>query len=200
MNELTLKFKGLRNYVQGGDFYNAVENWCKKNHTESTYVSKISFRTFTVNQCELLFTKPTENRKIIGSGVVTVVGEVESLLEFWLVEREAFIKDRYAYDEEGLVKKSIVSLKEKEIRLSSDKQCSIIEEIIAITKKINYAVSPDVNGKWVFGQLDLTQSFPSEYKEVSVKVTKMLANRFSVNEIKVDGKLVGNMRFIVGSP
>jgi hypothetical protein len=57
-----------------------------------------------------------------------------------------------------------------------------------------------VNGKWVFGQLDLAEPLSGDYRRLKIRLKQMIGGRFSVNEIIVDGHNIGTISFIVGDP
>jgi hypothetical protein len=69
-----------------------------------------------------------------------------------------------------------------------------------MTKKLNYAVSPEVNGKWLFGQLKLDLPFPKVQHNIKIESTRRIPNRFSENTITIDEKQYGTILFIVGKP
>ena len=77
---------------------------------------------------------------------------------------------------------------------------SPIEELIALTKRLNYELTPDIDGKWVFGQMNLKCGLPDEYSQLRITRNCIVSGRFSVNDIKFDSKHVGDIRFIVGTP
>ena len=66
--------------------------------------------------------------------------------------------------------------------------------------QLNYSVCPLEKGQWVFGQLDLAEPLTVEYQHMEIRMKNLLTGRFSINEVYVDGRPVGAMRFIVGAP
>jgi predicted RNA-binding protein with PUA domain len=72
--------------------------------------------------------------------------------------------------------------------------------VIALTKVLNYRLATPKQGKWVFGKIELSQSLPEIRKFITVTRTKAIPGRFSVNEIVIDGGIVGAIQFIVGTP
>ena len=102
------------------------------------------------------------------------------------------------YDEDGLVAPAV--REGNTIALRGRSQFTPIEEIIALTKRLNYELTPDVDGKWLFGQLDLDDTLPEEYSSLQITRTNVVGTRFSVNTIEIDGARFGDIRFIVGSP
>jgi hypothetical protein len=59
---------------------------------------------------------------------------------------------------------------------------------------------PDINGRWVFGQLDLDRPFSATRKTLRIELISAKARRFSMSKIFEDDELTGNIRFIVGDP
>ena len=107
----------------------------------------------------------------------------------------------YPYDEDALVAQATVNEDQSTISLpkpTADYSC--IEVIVALTKKLHYIKSADINGKWVFGQLNLLCRLPIQYKTAEVGLKTFYPGRFSVSTITLDGKLYGSIRFIVGQP
>ena len=191
---LNVGFKGTRNYIQGGDIYNAIDACVRATRSES-YIQHLAFRHFARRDCDLLWTEPKADVTLIGQGR-SVFGEEQR--RFWVSESSRDAAGRRPYDEDSIVRSS--TIEGRQITLTHRSVYTPIEEIIALTKRLAYHLAPDVDGKWVFGQLDLTQRIPETYDKVVIRQKKVLASRFSVNEIVVDDNTIGSIRFIVGDP
>lgn len=189
---LNLQYKGARNYLHGSDFYNAILNdfFVK----DSGYIRQIAFKKIARNQCILQITKPTDKEKIIGTGYWLEKNGNE--IQFWLLETKKRVEARYNYDEEFIV--SSAKLKEKKISSLVHNRFSIIENIIALTKKLNSSLSPDIEGSWLFGQINQLSSFPANYIKIEIERTLFVNKKFSLNEIKIDNECYGSIRFLVG--
>jgi hypothetical protein len=172
--------------VHGSDFYNKVSSLL----SNGEYIEDISFRQVTNKNCYLK-AKPEDAE--------TVAGIVKTnQLRYVLVESDTEANGHYEFDEDALVKDAIV--KSNVIAMKMQDNYSLIENIIAMTKKLNYSVNPEVNGKWLFGQLKLDQPFPEQQDEIQIESTRRIPNRFSENTITIDGNHYGTIIFIVGKP
>jgi len=117
---------------------------------------------------------------------------------FWIVESQQPATGRYDFDEDSVVAPAVRD--GEEIVLEKRSNYTPIEEVIALTKRLSYELSPDIDGKWVFGQLNLSCALPNDYSSLRISRVSEIAGRFSVNNIFVDNHNVGDIRFIVGSP
>ncbi|MFZ5573400.1 MAG: hypothetical protein ACOZF0_23605 [Thermodesulfobacteriota bacterium] len=106
--------------------------------------------------------------------------------------------ERYEFIESEITSAAIDG--KNRIRLEIKTGYTPIEEVIALTKSLSYRLVPDISGKWLFAQLDLTHPFKKERKNLAIVQKSVLAKRFSDNEIFQDDEYAGNIRFIVGEP
>ena len=192
--KLKLKFKGDRTYIHGSDIFNAVERIARQDDDES-YLSQLAFRRFARQDCDLFWTAPPQGTELIAQGRVCQSGTDRS---FWIAESNDPAAGRYEFDEASLVEPAVRN--DEEIVLKDRSIHTPIEEIIALTKRLNYELTPKVDGKWVFGQLKLISALPSDYSSLKIRRVIEVAGRFSVNKIIVDDRDVGDIRFIVGAP
>lgn len=192
--ELNMRFKGERNYLQGGDFVMAIDRILEVEH--GARLMQISFRTFARNHCMLHLQEPSGNAQVVAAGQAW--GSNGGIRPFWVTEGDVPTTARYAFDEGSIVAASRID--GKGVRLEQSLPFSVIELVIAMTKSLAYALEPSVSGKWVFGQLRLDAPLPEGYGTIEVIQRAQLPNRFSNNQIIVDGYVLGEMRFIVGIP
>lgn len=183
---MTFQFKGQRTYVHGSDFYNTVSSMLNTDE----FINDISFRHVTNKNC-FLKQEPEEGDLI--AGVVKT-----NQRTFKIVEGPSQAEGRYEFDEEGLVNSARVN--SSVITMQMAQKYTLIENIIALTKKLNYALDPDVKGKWLFGQLKLEKMFPSASENIQIESTRRIPNRFSENSITIDNQYFGTIIFIVGKP
>jgi len=113
-------------------------------------------------------------------------------------ETTQHVTDSYPFQEECITQPAEVE--GTMIRGRRENAYSLIENIIALTKCLNYALTPDVDGKWLFGQLNLEKALPTEWDEIVVRRGVAVGNRFSRNQIEIDGEGFGEIRFIGGAP
>jgi hypothetical protein len=194
---LKLSFKGNRNYLQGGDIHNAVNRLAGElTGRVDAYVSKIAFRKFARQDCDLVGEKPEDEAALVADGTVTAGNNPP--IQFWVIETFRPAIGRYDYDEQPIV--SAASIHGKTIILDKQTPYTPIEEVIALTKVLCYALAPDVDGKWLFGQLNLLGPLAVERIFLSIEQKALLANRFSTNAIYQDNVYMGDIRFIGGNP
>ena len=192
MTSFSLKFKGSRNYLQGGDIFNALE--VKFGSKESGYLSKLVFKRFSRRQFDVLNKLPVDSSQIFGNGVWTsLCGKCK---RFWLEETASEVTESYPFDENKIISDAIIS--KNLIQLSSLNSYSTIENIISLTKKLNYILEPEYNGKWLFGQIDLKQRLPNQWTCITIERTVCVGIRFSRNVITIDNQFYGEIRFVGG--
>ena len=191
---LHLKFKGDRTYVHGSDIYNVIDRIIRETDVES-YLSHLAFRQFGRRDCDLVWENPASSARLIAQGSASVA---TGRKPFWVVESDRPVDGRYPFDEGSVVAPALRH--GNRIVLEKRSTCTTIEEVIALTKRLCYELAPDIDGKWLFGQLRLRRALPDEYKKLEVNQTGEVARRFTVNEIVFDDVHVGDIRFIAGTP
>ena len=196
---LSLSYKGGRDYLHGSDIFNELSKIAAElEGSHKGFVERLTFRRFARMACEVFDETPVEQSRIVahsrfrlGSG---------SDMEAWVVETEIPVTTGRPFDEEGLVANALLDVVERRVSMSQRSIYTPIEEVIALTKCLNYAVCPDVKGKWVFGQLDLSEPLQENYQTLEIQMKNLIPGRFSVNKIILNGRDIGTMRFIVGAP
>jgi hypothetical protein len=183
---LNFNFKGERTYVQGGDIFNEVS----ANLTNEELILDIAFKHFTNKHCQLTTALDANQQAIC---VIK-----SNFNRYYLTETEALVTEKYVFNEEKLVAPALIE--GQGITMLGNQEYSLIENIIALTKKLNYTLEPDVNGKWVFGQLKLNQGFPELFNRLNITSTRRFKGKFNENRIEIDNKYFGNIIFIVGTP
>ena len=192
--KLQMKYKGERNYVHGSDFFTQATTTLLIDY--SGWLERIVFRRFTKNHCLLVLQKPLNSTATVAT-ILWRRGNGEQL-PAWIVEGKEKVQERYPYDESAVTTGSLID--GESISYIGSNEYSVIENVIALTKKLNYALSPEINGKWIFGQLTLTYELPTTCVKIVVTRTSEIKNKFSRNNIVIDGVSLGEIRFIVGKP
>ncbi|MDP1859620.1 MAG: hypothetical protein Q8K82_13175 [Gemmatimonadaceae bacterium] len=189
-------FKGARSYIQGGDVVNRLQDVTPDLLGDpGLWVSSIAFRRFTHLDCRVSADPPDRERLVADVWVTGTTGTKTSL---WLEETDAAPAGRYEFNEQAII--ASATCEGEEITAPRADFCSAVELAIALTKELNYRLSPEPDGRWVFGQLSLTERLPAAFSQLRVRRRSAIPGRFSVNELWFDGRFVGTMRFIVGSP
>ncbi len=195
---LTLAWKGSRTYLHGSDLFNALAEIAEfVSGDQSAFVSQLIFKRFARNALAVTTDEPATNVQTIGKARLAFA-KLGTGTNLWIIETGDEVTTRRPFDEDDLVATAVVD--ENAITLSKRSHYSPIEEIIALTKKLNYALSPEVSGRWVFGQIDLSCRLDTDHQITRIERKNIVGNRFSLNEIQLNEKPVGTIRFIVGSP
>lgn len=185
--KFSFRFKGNRDYIQGGDIFDELDAWFRQ-HDYS--VRELVFRDFARKQLRCVFRASESGVKAQG----TALDNQDNHMPFWLLETAEPVTERYAFDEEAITNQARIT--GQTIEADAVTGYSVIEQVIALTKKLNYALAPDINGKWVFGQLRLREALPTTVAHLKILQKTMLAGRFSVQEVTLDDRVVGQIRFI----
>lgn len=197
--QLHVQYKGDRSYLQGGDLFNALSKFADEMLSGvDVFVEQLSFRRFARTACDVTTELPEDPSSIVGE--VRFHQSGKDAVDAWLIETGRPVMGRLPFDEESLLAGSLLDLESQRVSLSERTGHTPIEEAIALTKRLNYAVCPKVNGKWVFAQLMLTERLNADYSQLEIRMKNLIACRFSNNEIYVDDRRIGIMRFIVGDP
>lgn len=195
---LNLKFKGQRNYIQGGDIFNAINDLASQiTDHKGAFVSNLAFRRFAKNDCDLYLDHPGDNKSYVARGnIADSQGGVRQ--RFFVFESDRVPAGRYDFDEDAIVKHAL--LEGQKVILQGRTAYTPIEEAIALTKAFHYKVFPAPAGKWVFGQLDLVRPFSLTRRSLWIGLEAAKAQRFTVSKIFEDDEFAGDIRFIVGEP
>ncbi len=191
---LGLGFKGERTYIQGGDIYNAIATAIAI-ADPTTFVEHLAFRQFARRDCDLTWVKPDDGAVLIAQGRSR---SKDGPRPFWVIQSQRDAVGRRPFDEDSITDAAVSA--GNEIWSQQRSAYTPIEEIIALTKRLAYELTPEVDGKWVFGQIDLEGPLPTAYEKIAIVQKNLIAGRFSVNEITIDETEVGNIRFITGAP
>ncbi len=195
--KLPLRFKGKREYLQGGDIYDGVISSTKELFGEKAWVDFMVFRSFARKSCEVIFAR---DQKInVDNAFARFTAKIgEDNLNGVVIETESAVEGRYEYDEDKIIQTA-----------SINKQCitqveragfTAIEEVIALTKNLHYDQIPIEQGQWVFTQLDLTSPFATESLPFSVEIKQNLADKMTISEIRENDVPIGKIRFTVAKP
>lgn len=196
---LKIGFKGERIYLHGSDFFDALEAMAREfTGKEGAFVSRLAFRHFARNICEISSTPPEELECLTGQGRYQLLDGTTQ--EFWLIETGKSVEQQRPFDEGALLADARMDFEQRSACLPQRSSNTPIEDVIALAKFLNYKVMPNIQGKWLFGQLDISVPLRDDYRKLDIKMKNFISGRFSVSEIIVDGFCIGSIRFIVGEP
>lgn len=191
-----LKFKGSRKYLHSTDFY----TWfsaavCDENQI----VTKLIFKQLIHCQCEVLLGQAAVGveENIVGAVQLLDKSNRESISGV-IVETDTPVDESYPFDEDKLVKDAEIISSQQQATAFCRNDCTTVELVVALTKKLHNTLFNLNKGKWLVGQLNFCDELPIVYERLSIKTTRMMQNKFSINDVMIDGKRFGTVQFIVG--
>lgn len=194
MKIFSLKYKGSRDYLHGGDIFDALNDSLSKEL--GGRLLRITYKRLARNQLGLTLSEPSNAEFVTATGVWLTSSGIRN--QFWLVETDVPVTDSYPFNEDLITHSA--ELDEEVICGRRANKYTLVENVIALTKKLNYELAPEVKGKWLFGQLDLPQRLPSDWNCVVITRTVAIGHAFSRNRITIDGQDFGEIRFVGGNP
>ena len=191
MIKLRLCFKGSRGYLQGGDIFNSLTSNLLEIFPDS-FITNLLFRRFAKNQLCVFFDKTEDESKIIGHGNLKLKNK--SIKKFWIKEIDDEVTSSYEFNEDLILSYTIIN--KNQISIINRDTFSLIENIIILTKKINYLICPLTNDKWIFSQIKLEKIFPNSWNKIDIILDKMKKKTYSESKIIIDNKNYGVIRFM----
>lgn len=186
--------KGDRNYIHGTDIFSWLEDAVRQE--KSGILKSLSFKRFAVRELFLDFDPQHAQSPVCTGNYVTATGEE---VAFAVIEGHADgALGRKPYDEDGMLAGAVLS--GNRISMQAPQGFTNIEILVAMTKRLCYALQVPEAGKWVFGHIHLAAPLPKRMGEVAIENRSILNKRFAVNRVTVDGEEVAEIRFIVGAP
>ena len=192
MIKLKLKYKGSRKYLHGSDIFNALSNNFSEIFPDS-FVSNLIFKRFARNQLCILFDKFADENNLMGYGNIKL-GNGKTK-KFWIKETDNEVKSSYEFKEELIESQTIIN--RNQISVSNIDIFTLIENIIILTKKINYLLCPLIEGNWIFSQLKLETKFPKNWDKIDIILEDIKNKSYSQNKIIIDNKNYGIIKFMV---
>jgi hypothetical protein len=197
---LALSYKGSRQYLHGTDIFNILAEAAPEiTNDHEAYVDRLILRRFAKMACEVTTEQPAELSKAIGQ-VRFKTPHDSSHQDAWLVETDISVSARYPFDEDKLLANVSLVEDRRTACLPIHSEYTPIDDVVILTKYLHYALYPKIPGQWLFGQLDLLEPLSDNYQTLVIQMKNHIANRFSVNDILIDGRRIGTIRFIVGTP
>ena len=115
-----------------------------------------------------------------------------------LFETDTSVDESYPFNEDTLVKDAEIVASKQQTTAFCRNDCTTVELVVALTKKLHNTLFSLNKGKWLVGQLNFFDALPIVYESVSIKTTRMMQNKFSINDVVIDNKRFGTVQFIVG--
>ena len=193
---LTFRYKGKRNYVQGPDIYNKVLNVVID--CFGTYPTSLSGS----------FHRLLRNNGICTIGKDIDLIEKDSAYAFFsmVINTERFyalihdagteIVSSYEYDERHVLGGARID--GEAILMRAEKRYSYMEEIVAMTKKLHLSLYPNADGKWLWTKFEIEDTIdPKLYwgHDLTVECEKNFYNRLTQCSIRLDARRLGAIYF-----
>jgi hypothetical protein len=192
---LEMSFKGARDYLQGGDLYNAIiAELAKVYDLDKVKTLKLSFHRFVRKNCDLFIPEQGED---ISPGQDNAADISLAMADGWfsayLVETDREVVSRTPFKEDEIT--DLCAVDGQTITISGQIDYSPIEIIVAMTKKLHYALVP-TNRKWIFSKLECS-ALPSRQGagKLSVKMKHNFNNRLTKSEIYEGDAMIGFIYF-----
>ena len=197
--DVDLRFKGDRTYLHGTDVYTTAVATLRRQWPGLDGRCRFTFHRLTRTPLTA-WAQPFSDAATRPEGCVAemhVTGGVADA-SVWFTERTGEVASRYPYDEDAVVREATID--GHGISLAQGPDYTAIEVIVALTKRLHYAVLKPERGRWLFTRLDLTRLLRAgDRHRVSVRLTSTPRAAITRSEIAVDGERLGSIYFSVGA-
>lgn len=192
--QLELKYKGARDYLQGPDIYNETLAWLTSQKDEVKDID-FTFHRLARHQLKAVAGAAPEGSEPVAVCAFTSGGVRERA---HLVETEQAVTGRYPYPEDEIVSSMELDLAARKGVLRGEAAYSDIEVWVAMTKVLHYKVFPQLKGKWLF----VRGRFPryvrhSAASERTLVIAASFNDKLTRSEAWLDGVKVGEIYFSI---
>ncbi len=191
-----LPFKGSRTYLHGTDTYNWIVGMLPQLGFKKSaeFVLKLSFhRRFSTQLILIQDGKIPENALSEKPCAEVEILSKEATQKIFLYDSGIIPALRVPYDEESIT--SLCRIDGKTINILGKSECTPIELVVAMTKKLHQSVI-DSAITWAFVRLELRRLFEDEDKEgLEVAIVQSVQNRFTKSKIMSRGEEIGSIYF-----
>ena len=196
-NKIEFCFKGQRDYIQGPDIYNQVNQYIidELNMKDIIRIDLIIHRLIS-NNLTVEMAKDTDSIKKENISAIFSFMHGDNKYTLLLFESNSKIECRLEFPEEEIVKKFTVDVKEKKIYLNANVDFTELEIITAMNKKLLKTLYPDLNRKWLFTRLQ-TDRYLKEcnYNTIAVELQHNFNFKLTKSLIKIDDRERGYIYF-----
>jgi hypothetical protein len=201
--DVDLCFKGDRTYLHGTDVYTCAvsllrERWPNADGRCRFTFNRLARRPVTAWVGSAPSPAPRPQGCVAEMHVTAGVSQVS----IWFVEREGEVACRYPYDEEAIVRESVIT-GTRIIGTRVPDHVSTIELLVAMTKRLHQVAlaPPAAGGRWLFTRLDLPRLLRASDREtMSVTISAVRGAVLTRSEITVGGEPLGVIFFSAGTP
>lgn len=198
--ELDLCFKGDRTYLHGTDVYEAGVSRLRDLYPRIDGRCRFTFHRVAKQPLAVVVAPfgPAGTRPEGCVAEMHVSGGADEA-SAWFVERDGAVGCRYDYDEDAVVRDC--TLRGNEISMGEPPPVRSIEALVAMTKRLHYALQKPERGRWLFVRLDLNRLLRADDAR-GMRVTLGTAARAALtrSDVSVRGEPLGSIFFSVGVP
>jgi len=187
---LNLQYKGDRNYLQGGDIFNALTDELKAKFGSQAFVSSINYKDLFKQAVELIIAPA--DKALTGQKATFTGKNGDELIQGALVETDVDVLGRTSYDESLVVDKCTFG--ENSISQEQRGGFSAMEEIVSITKALHQKMY-DIEGKWLFVQAGILEALVEDDGLYTVIIKSTVGQRYTRSIISKNGKEIGWIGF-----
>jgi len=194
--QLKFRFKGDRNYIQGGDMYNELVRTVGIFYDTSEFsLFRLKLYRFCSQQCEILIGESDDLELSPDRLVADVLGKRGDFNIYgYVFELSEPITDRYSYDEDRVF--SVCSIAENEIRVNDECGYSAADVSVTMTKLLHNTLYPVNERRWIVTQFDLTRVFSNEDAgNLRIVLQHNFNDRLTKSAIFVDREQIGFIYF-----
>ena len=191
-NLLETPFLGTRQYVHGTSLFNAIEGTLRRDVGDDTHIKNLTIRHMATRTCALLAAEddPDGHERLVAN---VMYWNGSQFLKGKVVETDQQIENRIPYPEDKIVRGSLVD--GECIRQCEPSGYTVIEEIVALTKKLHYRTQPQPDGQWVFINIDLDRPLHFIEYPFQVEIVRKLGGKLTSSVIICNGEIVGRIQF-----
>jgi hypothetical protein len=192
--QLELKFKGERKYLQGPDIFNETLAWLGSRKGEVKDID-FTFHRLAAHQLKVVSGAALEGAEPVAVCAYTTDGVRERV---HLVETEQTVTGRYPYPEDEIVSSMELDLAGRKGLLHGEAAYSDIEVWVAMTKALHYKVFPHLKGKWLFVRGRFPQYMRHSTSDERVLIIVSSFNdKLTRSDALLDGVKVGEIYFSI---
>lgn len=194
---LALRFKGERTYLHGTDVYDAAVRCLRARWPGIDGRCRFAFHRMATRPLAVAIA-PFGGARPAGCVAEMHVTGGAAQVSAWFTERAGTVEGRYPYDEDAVVRDC--ALGEAEISMHEPPPVRPIEALVAMTKRLHYAVARPERGRWLFVRLDLKRLLrEDDARGMRIRLNGLPRPALTRSDIFVRDEPLGAIFFAVGA-
>jgi len=190
---IVFKYKGERDYIQGADVINAIQQiYTQRSLTKFN----CSFHGFMQGPCVNMFISNSK-APIDDSDKYNVICDFnvgDKKIYIYMQDANNCQEPRvsYKYDESEIIK--LCEIEGDQIKLNKKSSYTFIESIVAMTKHLHHKLFSSDEGKWIFTRLNLDELIQAR-ENILIEIIQNLGSRLTKSDIYYKNKNIGCIYF-----